>query len=202
MNTWTPQPPRHRSIIAVDAERSTERTNPAKAHLRNVMYELFEEALRRNAIAEYHRDDLVDRGDGAFVLVHPVDEVPKTVLLAGVVPTLAELLADAGSPFRLRVVVHFGEIHYDRRGCYGEALDIAFRLLDAKDVKDRLRRTRSPLVLVVSDDLYRSVVRHGYDGIDSRGFSPGVRASIGGQDLHGWTHVPQQRAHLSVVDAG
>jgi GTP diphosphokinase / guanosine-3',5'-bis(diphosphate) 3'-diphosphatase len=32
---------------------------------------------------------------------------------------------------RLRVVLHAGEVHYDGNGCFGEALDIAFRLLDA-----------------------------------------------------------------------
>jgi len=36
----------------------------------------------------------VDRGDGFLVLVHPVDQVPKAVLLNRVVPELARLLAD------------------------------------------------------------------------------------------------------------
>ncbi|MGH3558002.1 MAG: hypothetical protein ACRDTK_11035, partial [Mycobacterium sp.] len=67
---------------------------------------------------------------------------------------------------RVRVVLHAGEVHYDANGCFGEALDVAFRLLDAARVKQALRETPDPLVLVVSGDIYSSVVRHGYDGID------------------------------------
>ena len=50
--------------------------------------------------------------------------------------------------------------------------DIAFRLLDAPAVKQALKAARDPLVLVVSGDIYSSVVRHGYDGIDRGGLPP------------------------------
>ena len=68
------------------------------------------------------------------------------------------------------MVVHAGEVHYDPNGCFGEALDIAFRLLDAAHVKKALRAAPDPLILVISGDIYRAVVRHGYDGIDQRAF--------------------------------
>jgi len=49
---------------------------------------------------------------------------------------------------------------------FGEALDIAFRLLDSPRAKKALRMTIDPLALVISGDIYRSVVRQGYQGID------------------------------------
>jgi hypothetical protein len=64
------------------------------------------------------------------------------------------------------VVIHAGEVHYDANGCFGEALDVAFRLLDASQVKTALRQTVDPLILVISADIYGSTVRHGYDGLD------------------------------------
>jgi hypothetical protein len=199
-------PPRYRIILALDIEGSTTRTNSAKAWLRTVMYELLEAALQEAGIAERHRDGLVDRGDGVLALIHPVDDVPKTALLNSVLPTLARLLREHNSAnpdrqFRLRAVVHAGEVHYDPRGCFGEALDIAFRLLDAPAVKHRLARTTAPIVLVVSADIYRCVVRHGYDGIDDHGFEPIVSVTVGRARHRGWVQVPEA-ARYPTVDLG
>lgn len=167
--------PCHRNILAVDIEGSTQRTDPAKGHLRRSMYRFLERALRAAGLAEACFDELIDRGDGVLALIRPVDQAPKTVLLNTVVPTLGTLLTEhnARHPehrFRLRVVVHAGEVVFDAKGCFGEALDIAFRLLDAEPVKRALQATAAPMVLVVSDDVHRSVIRHGYDGIDPRAF--------------------------------
>ncbi|HEV8563187.1 MAG TPA: hypothetical protein VGR06_43280 [Actinophytocola sp.] len=52
-----------------------------KARLRQVMYNLLDTALTRSGVAERHRDRTVDRGDGALVIVQPVDQVPKTLLI-------------------------------------------------------------------------------------------------------------------------
>lgn len=191
--------PVHRAIVAVDIESSTVRTNPAKARLRRVMFDLFDAALFESGIAERHRDPPVDRGDGVFVLIHPVDEMPKTRLFDTLVPILSELLADhdARRPdqqFRLRTAVHAGEVHYDRRGVFGEALDTTFRLLDAKEVKIRLSQTDAPLVLVVSDYIYQSLIRHRYDGIDDTAFEPLVNLKVADRSIRGWVCVPA-KAH-------
>src|SRR5918997_1120611 len=185
--------PCYRSIMAVDIEGSTARTNPAKAELRHVLYELFEKSLQEGGIAECHRDALIDRGDGILALVHPVDQAPTALLLNSFIPTLNRLLTDHDTlnpdrSFRLRAVVHAGEVHYDDRGCFGEALDITFRLLDAAEVKRRLLQAAAPLVLVVSDYIYRSVVRHGYPGIDENAFEPLVHVRLAGQRHRGWIH--------------
>ncbi|MEV4318512.1 hypothetical protein [Actinocrispum sp. NPDC049592] len=192
MNTLQATPPHHRVILAVDIEDSTSRTNTAKAALRRVMYELLEECLIAAGVPEEYRDPLVDRGDGILVLIHPVDEVPKTLLLSAVAPILETLLsrnADQfpGQKLRLRAVVHAGEVHYDGRGCFGEALDVAFRLLDAEEVKERFRQVASPLLLVVSDDIHQSVVRHGYDGINTRDYVPAAFVNVAGTVRLGWS---------------
>ena len=85
--------------------------------------------------------------------------------------------------------MHAGEVHYDTWGPLGEAIGITFRLTDATPVKTTLATTTAPLVLVVSQDIYRSLItaiplrrswgqtrlRHRYDGIDDRTFAPLVR---------------------------
>jgi len=140
------------------------------------MYDLFERSLYAGGLTGPYRDPLLDRGDGVLALIHPVDQAPKTLLLDTVVPTLGALLSEhnerhPAQRFRLRAVVHAGEVTFDDNGCFGEALDVAFRLLGADPVKRILCGTDAPMVLVVSDDVHRSVIRHGYDGIDPEAFS-------------------------------
>jgi hypothetical protein len=201
--------PHHRAIVALDIEQSTRRPDPVKAELRRMMYELFETALRSAGIQRQHRDRFVDRGDGVLALIHPVHRAPKAVLLNQAIPALSRLLADynaglpAGRPqrmLRVRAVVHAGEVAYDANGCFGEALDIAFRLLDAALVKRTLRTAGDPLILVVSEDIYRSVVRHGYDGIDRDAFQPMVRVQVGGSRHCGWVQLPGPAAPPRVAE--
>ena len=201
--------PHYRAILALDIESSTSRPNPIKAELRSKTYELFEVALRRAGISTSHRDKFIDRGDGILALIHPVDQVPKALLLNRAVPVLSRLLADYnaslprfGHPerqLRIRVVVHAGEVHYDANGCFGEALDVAFRLLDAVRVKRALRETADPLILVISGDIYNSVVRHGYGGIDQQAFHPMVRVHVAGKRFPGWIHLPEQATEYNVT---
>jgi class 3 adenylate cyclase len=192
--------PRYRAIIALDIERSTSRPDPIKGELRSKTYELFEAALRTAGIDSCHHDRFIDRGDGILALIHPVDQAPKALLLNRAIPVLSRLLTDynAGLPqpsrpqrqLRVRVVMHAGEVHYDANGCFGEALDVAFRLLDAARVKRALREMADPLILVVSEDIYGSVVRHGYDGIDHEAFHQMVRVQVAGRRYPGWIHLP------------
>ena len=202
--------PRHRAIIAVDIEQSASRPDLVKAELRRTLYDLFDQALRSAGINRRHRDRFTDRGDGLLALIHPVDQASKPVLLNRAVPALSELLAhyNANPPradrlhqqLRVRVVMHAGEVHYDGNGCFGEALDIAFRLLDAPGVKKVVRTTADPLTLVISGDIYRTIVRHGYDGIDPRAFRPLIRVHVAGHRYPGWIHTPRNTTQLHVTE--
>jgi hypothetical protein len=47
-----------------------------------------------------------------------------------------------------------------------------------------------PLALVVSEDIYWSIVQHEYEGIRAEMFRPEVRVQIAGRSRQGWFHVP------------
>ena len=190
-----PIQPRHRMIVAVDVEGSTNRTNFARAQLRLDMYDALEEALRASGVTEDVREPYLDRGDGALALIHLSDRVPITRLFDTFTPVLNELLARhrvarPDRTFRLRVAIHTGVVHFDLRGAYGEDIDITVRMLDDPQLKARLSHTTGLLVLVVSDYLYRTVIRHGYDGIDADTFEPLVRVKVATQTYLGWVQVP------------
>jgi hypothetical protein len=151
-----------------------------------MLYEVFENALHAAGIEEDLHDPLVDLGDGILAIIHPT--VPKTLLLNTFVPALGEQLAKQHD-LRLRAVVHAGEVLYDRRGRCGQSLDLSFRLLDAPELKSLLAWTADPLALVVSEDIYRTVVSHGYQGIDADAFAPLVQTRVAGRNHRGWVRM-------------
>jgi hypothetical protein len=188
-------PPVDRHHLAVDIPNSTARTNAVKGRIRKVMYALCGEALAAAGIYDDDRDPFLDRGDGFVALIHPSDKIPRTALLDTVVPTLVDLLVKyndehSTEQLRLRTAVNTGPVHNDGEGWYGESLDLTFRLLNSPQVKKRLHATDKPLALVISEDIYSTVVRQGYDGIDAHMFRREVLVQIAGYRHRGWIWVP------------
>ncbi len=191
-----PDGPVHRLIFAVDIEGSTERTNPAKGELRRILYELLDRALEAAGIAARHLEPYTDRGDSVLVLIKPHDDVPKTLLLGQLIPMLTALLAEHNASvtrpelrMRLRAVVHAGEVHEDDKGFYGDDLDAAVRLLEAPRLKKALKEAAaSPLILMVSEEIFHAIDEQGY--LDDALFKPLVRVRVGRRQRRGWVHVP------------
>lgn len=191
-----PGGPVHRMIFAVDIEGSTERNNPAKGELRRILYELLDQALEAAGIGARHLEPFTDRGDSVLILIKPHDDVPKTLVLGQLVPILTALLAEHNAAvvrpelrIRMRAVVHAGEIHEDDKGFYGDDLDAAFRLLEAQPLKKALKEaTASPLILVVSEEIFNGIVQQGY--LDDASFEPLVRLRVGRRQRRGWAHIP------------
>jgi hypothetical protein len=193
LDAQRPAGPVYRSIIVLDLEESTKRTNPVKGELRRVMYDLLARSLEAVGVTGNRLEPLRDRGDGVLVLIKPHDEVPKTVLLDRLIPLLATLLAEYNAQtaqpplrMRLRVVIHAGEVHMDARGCYGEAIDIAVRLLDATRVKKALKQAAAPLVLVISNDIHSGIVCQGY--VDVGTYFP-IWVPVGERRHRGWVRI-------------
>ena len=90
--------------------------------------------------------------------------------------------------------MHAGEVHFDGKGYFGEALDVAFRLLEARRLKESLSRGPGPLVLVVSDVICWSIVSQDYEGIPRESYQPVLRVMVAGRRRTGWLHVPGPRA--------
>lgn len=185
--------PRHMPLLGLDVAGSTKRTDIGRLRMREQMYDTLDEALRTAGLDAKWEEDRVDRGDGAMILFK--SEVPKPLLLSRVVPALTHQLLSSNAyqtdmPMQLRVVVHAGEVHTDRRGYCGEALDLAFRLLNAEKLKRRLELSPGFLAVVVSESIYTSIVRHDYPGIDGAAFEQAVWVKVGTQRHRGWVHVP------------
>jgi HD domain len=192
---------RHRVIIALDIERSTSRPDPVKAELRTMLYELFDAALRTSGVSARRRDQFADRGDGLLALIDPADQA---LVVNDVVPFFGQLLASYNAEFsrpvdpehrlRVRVVVHAGNVHDDDNGCFGEALDTAFRLLDSPLVKMELRAAQCPLVAVISADVWESTAPGRIAGTIPATARHPVTAQVAGQEHQGWILLLPQEA--------
>ena len=168
--------------------------DPAQLRARHVLRQAVRTAFRAARI----RPVVEDRGDGVVVIVPAF--VSKVDLLDPVVPTL---VAGVRGHVRVRVAIHAGEVHRDAYGWVGADVNTAFRLVDSEPARDALRRApHADLVLVVSETIYRGVVRHGYRGVDPATYSP-VRVAVKEVDERAWLHLlPDNVVPIASVTAG
>lgn len=146
-------------LIAVDVAGFShrDRTEPVQVRIRAALYGMLERALRHAGVAW---DDcyVEDRGDGAIVVV-PEPFAPYALVHSVVEHLDSELrsynqMASDHAAIRLRVSVHAGDVRADAHGLVGDSVIHVFRLLDAKVLKDVLKRSGGMVGLIVSDRLY------------------------------------------------
>jgi hypothetical protein len=150
--------------------------------------------LCRTGLRVDHDCDVEDRGDCVFVLIKA--EVPKGPLVEQLPEALTDALTEhnARHPpeerIRLRLALHAGEIIYDAHGSAGAAINLAFRLLDAKPLKDALAASRGVLAMVVSSWFYQNVVRQCPAG-DPASYRA-VQVVVKETDTTAWVRLPDQ----------
>ena len=155
----------HVSMVLVDVERFGDPTRTDNDHLsvRRGVYSALNSAFTDSQIP-WAECTVRDLGDGAMVLVPPA--VSKNRLVARLPGRLVHALrqhnqdCEPPSRARLRLALHAGEVHMDDHGFTGDALNYAFRLLDAPAAKEALKAADGDLLVIVSEALYRGVVRH------------------------------------------
>jgi class 3 adenylate cyclase len=158
-------PALRKAILGVDIEGFADRrrTNPDQIVMRDGLYRCLGTAFARSGItwtACYHED----RGDGALILVPP--DVPKNLLVAHFPQELSVALRShneahaAETRIRVRLVVHAGEVHQDGYGVAGTAINVAFRLLEARALKQALVETPGLVAVIASQWFFEEVIRH------------------------------------------
>ena len=156
----------HRSIVLVDIEGfgDQRRTNADQVTVRDGLYRVMQDAFSHAGIA-WENCDHEDRGDGVFVLVPA--EVPKGLLVEELPSALVTALHVHNDQrrglerIRMRMALHAGEVRYDEHGVTGAAVNMAFRLLEASDLKAVLASSPDVLAVIASSWFFEEVVRHG-----------------------------------------
>jgi len=180
----------HRAIVCVDIERFTDSriADWQRADMRKGLYRSLERAFVNSRIPwdECYSED---RGDGAFFLVHP--DVPTARLVQRLPFELAAELgrhnravADGEVRIRLRVVVNAGEVRVEENGVVGTPLNLAFRLLDAAELKAALRQADGDVVFIASDWFHQEVIRH-LRAVDPAAYRP-ARVKVKEDTVDAW----------------
>jgi class 3 adenylate cyclase len=183
----------HRAIVCVDVENfgDNSRTNRDQIGVRANLYKALRGAFARSGVRWencYHED----RGDGALILV-PAD-VPKERLVASWPLKLASNLerhnhvSGHRTRIRLRVAIHAGEVHHDSHGVTGTAINMAFRLLQARALKTALRDSPGVLALIASAWFYDEVIRHNPHSNPHE--YQRVRVAVKEVRTSAWIHLP------------
>ncbi|MGW0792139.1 hypothetical protein ACWD04_28925 [Streptomyces sp. NPDC002911] len=184
----------HCWVMVLDIENFSSRPDPVQRSLRAGMYEVLGEALSQAGLTA---EGVVteDRGDGVLMIVPPT--VSPIVLAGSFVRALDEELKQKAvvySPahaMRFRVALHQGIIARDGQGWSGDAVNTACRLVDAGPLREVLAAAASSrMVFVVSDEIYRAVIRHGHRSTDPAAYLPMPFRTKHGELIESWVTVP------------
>ncbi|HEX6346860.1 effector-associated domain 2-containing protein [Umezawaea sp.] len=185
----------HRAIVLVDIAGFTDplRTAEDQKTVHHALYEMLDGTFAESGL-DLERCSVEDRGDGAMVLVPP--EFPK-ILLADQWPTrLAAALRrhnavhSESSTMRLRVVLHAGEIHLSSNGVVSQAVNLAFRLLDAQAAREALAESGGVLALIASERFYEEVVLAD-PAADPTSYRR-IPVSVKGTETSAWLRLPDR----------
>ena len=86
------------------------------------------------------------------------------------------------------MVVHAGEVHHDAHGYAGYDVNLAFRLVDARPLREAMEHSTAAVGLIVSEGVHDGVLRHGYGGLDAGAFEQ-VRVQVKSADVPGWIQL-------------
>lgn len=183
----------HRSFLVVDVAGFGGRDDRFQLQIRRGLTRLLDQAFEDAGLV-LDECDVEDRGDGKIVLI------PSTVSKMRLVdPLLARIevqvrqyndMSSERGRIQLRVALHAGEVARDADGWSGTELNTACRLVNCSSLREvAAERSDLSLVVIVSDLIYSTVVRHGHGAMRPEEFR---KIDIKEKELVdvAWVHVP------------
>lgn len=180
----------NQTIVVVDVEGFGDytRVRPNQLIVRDTMYRAVRKGLRAAGI-HWSRCHHVDRGDGVFILAPASTDKVRLVeaLPAAIAKALRRHNAGHSAPerIRLRLALHAGEVARDEHGVTGNSINLAFRLLDAPELKIAFRQAPGVLAVITSEWFYDEVVRHSCVAAAYRKIAVDVKET----STSGWMHL-------------
>lgn len=161
-----------RTFLVVDIEKSSDRENEELPVLRGELYSMLHEARAAAGLLD-GKTVTEDRGDGVLVIADASVIVVLSRLTQKLIDELSRYNATVDPPawLRLRIAVHCGLVHHDPRGWSSDELTRTFRICDLPESKEALSAAhRAQAVVIVSDHVFGTVVKHGYSKLPKDSF--------------------------------
>ncbi len=193
----------HRTVVVVDVEKYGDpgRTDRDRLAVRTGLYATLTRAFQR-AGAQWSSCYHDDCGDGVLVLVPP--DVPKSIFAGPLLIELADALREHNAEhpepqrIRLRMVLHAGEVSHDEHGIVATSVNVAFRLIEARELRTSLATSPGSLAVMVSSWFFDEVVRH--SATDAASYRP-VQVTVKETTAIGWIHLPDAPYPREVASA-
>lgn len=181
----------HHLILYYDVQDSAQLTNPAKLAARELLRDCRDRALAAAAIPA-DSVSFNDTGDGELILFDA--RVSKIQVLSDWLSAFHDRLQRAyersADRFQTRLELNAGEVHQSLDGHAGTDLDLGARLVSAPAAKAVLAATPSAaLAVIVSDEIYRQVVKPNAPIFDPASFAP-IPVRVKETDTSAWLHLP------------
>lgn len=182
------------AMLAVDIEGFTraDRDSEIQLYLRRSLYQILQDAFAGSGLpwARCHHED---RGDGVLVIV------PSHAPAYGLIDPLPERLRSLvrrhnrvtrePAQMQLRAAINVGLIDRDDHGLVGDELNLLFRMLDARPLRQALTGTGAELALAISRYVHHSLVLQHPTLVDPALFRP-LDARVKRTRIHAWLYVP------------
>jgi hypothetical protein len=196
-------------LCAVDAKGSTLLPSAQHASLSRAITDIVHRSLRSAGLKEMRKEFESNTGDGISFGFDP-SWIPMVISpFADVLNThLQQHNVTAGPHIRLRMSVHIGPVPITP-GLPGDGnaapRSETHRLLDSEPARSCLSRTdehATPLVVIVSDDVYRLTVLGGYCALPPSRFTEVCAEVVGkGFAQTAWMYVPSPSGELLRLSA-
>ncbi len=197
--------PDRRLLVTADMEGYSKRTNILQHRAQAAFQKIMDDATAELGLERVNW--LIQQGgDGELAILPP--GTSERLVVTRLVPVVDRLLRlhneglATEARVRLRIAIHQGLVHLDgRNGFPSEAVVHVCRLVDAPELKAALHRfTGAGVALIVSDSMYREVVRH-YPDLRPEQFAE-VSAELPDKEFSAkaWIYVPGENA-AAVADA-
>jgi hypothetical protein len=182
-------------ILIVDIEdySASYRDDTIRVRLHADLLEFLTAALSDTGI-DKDRYTVHSTGDGWLVTIDPV--VGKPRIVGTVVNQFAADLrhhngrTDLAGRLRVRSVLHAGDLLVEADGhLTGDQLNFAFRLLNAEQLRVLLRQASGPLLVCVSNAVYKQVIAQRHEGLDPAAYEA-VRLKCRNVRGLGWVRAP------------
>jgi hypothetical protein len=172
-------------------------TNPKRdddiqRYIHKSLYEMLENAFDRSGLpwSECMHED---RGDGVLIGLPPnlpvtdlIDPLPER--LRGLVRRHNRVSCPAAH-IQLRIAVHVGPICHDGKGFIGGEMNLLFRLLETRQLKQMLVASGAEVALITSGYMYENVVCRQPSLIDPAVFQR-VKVHVKQTRTRAWVYVP------------
>jgi transcriptional regulator with XRE-family HTH domain/tetratricopeptide (TPR) repeat protein len=184
---------RHRTILLADIESYADprRASSDQIEVRATLHRALRSAFLAAGIP-WDTCYVEDRGDGLLVVAPP--GVAKVAFVDSLPRALVEALTEhndrhpPAQQVRLRVAVHAGTVQSDAYGITSAAANVAFRLVDAPQLKVALGDSPGALGLIVSDWFFEEVVRLS-PAVDSAAYRM-ITMAVKETQLRAWICLP------------